>query len=73
LLKYVNKMFVKLLCCIFVLNNNKMQKYEVIIDDHEDENGLFYVYNNETKKIVSKCYKYSRYACNLQDKLELGY
>ena len=73
MLKYVNKMFVKLLCCIFVLNNNKMQKYEVIIDDHEDENGLFYVYNNETKKIVSKGYKYSRYACNLQDKLELGY
>jgi hypothetical protein len=25
LLKYVNKMFVKLLCCIFVLNNKTMR------------------------------------------------
>ena len=61
--------------CIFVRNknNNIMQKFEVIIEDHEDKNGLFYVYNNETKQIVSKGYKYSRYACNLQGKLELGY
>ncbi len=50
-----------------------MQIFEVIIEDHEDENGLFYVYNNERKKIVSKGYKYSRYAFNLQCKLELGY
>lgn len=53
-----------------------METYEVIIDNHEDENGLFYVYNNETKKIVSKGYKNSRYACNLQNKLEferMGY
>ena len=48
-----------------------MEKYEVIIENNEDENGLFYVYNNETKKIVSKGYKYSRYAHNLQCKLEL--
>ena len=50
-----------------------MQKYEVIIENHENENGLFYVYNNETKQIVSKGYKYSRYACNIQSKLEVGY
>ena len=50
-----------------------MQTYEVILDTHEDQNGLFYVYNNETKEIVSKGYKYSRYAYNLQYKLEIEY
>jgi hypothetical protein len=50
-----------------------METYEVIIENHEDKNGLFYVYNNETKEIVSKGYKYSRYAYNLQGRLELGY
>ena len=50
-----------------------MEKYDVILDNFENENGLFYVYDNETKKIVSKGYKYSRYAWNLQSKLQLGY
>ncbi len=50
-----------------------METYEVILENHEDQNGLFYVYNKETKEIVSKGYKNSRYACNLQNKLELGY
>ena len=50
-----------------------METYEVIIENHEDKNGLFYVYNNETKKIVSKGYKYNRCACNLQSRLELRY
>jgi hypothetical protein len=50
-----------------------MEKFEVIIEDHEDENGLFYVYNKETKQIVSRGYKYSRYAFDIQCKLELGY
>ena len=50
-----------------------MQKYDVILDNHESEDGLFYVFNNETEQIVSKGYKYSRYAWNIQGKLELGY
>jgi hypothetical protein len=58
---------------LYQQNKTTMQVFEVIIENHEDENGLFYVYNNETKKIVSKGYKYSRYAFNLQCKLELGY
>ena len=64
-------MFINIIIPYICVNKNKMQKYEVILENHEDENGLFYVYNNETKKIVSKGYKYSRYACNLQGKLEL--
>ncbi len=50
-----------------------MEKYDIILDNFEDKNGLFYVYDNDTKKIVSKGYKNSRYACNLQAKLELKY
>lgn len=45
-----------------------MQRYEVHIDE-----DLFKVYDTETDKYVSKGYKYSRYACNIQSKLELGY
>ena len=63
----------QIVCYICNIKQKQMQTYEVIIENHENENGLFYVYNNETKKIVSKGYKYSRYACNLQSKLELGY
>lgn len=63
----------KIFFYFWIIKQQQMQTYEVIIDNHENENGLFYVYNNETKKIVSKGYKYSRYACNLQSKLELEY
>lgn len=47
-----------------------MEKFRVILDNYEDPNGLFYVYDMDTEKIVSRGYKNSRYACNLQDKLE---
>lgn len=42
------------------------QRYEVWIDD-----DLFVVYDNKEKKYVGKGYKYSRYAFNLQGKLEM--
>tara|TARA_R100001369_G_scaffold73507_1_gene102096 strand:+ start:3136 stop:3306 length:171 start_codon:yes stop_codon:yes gene_type:complete len=48
-------------------------RFDVHLDDKEDENGLFYVYDNEKMEVVSKGYKYSRYAYNLQSKLQLGY
>lgn len=44
-----------------------MERYEVHID-----NDLFKVYDTETDKYVSKGYKYSRYAHNLQWELEIN-
>ncbi len=44
-----------------------MERYEVHI-----ENDLFKVYDTETDKYVSKGYKYSRYAHNIQCELELN-
>tara|TARA_R110002050_G_scaffold271571_1_gene415056 strand:+ start:307 stop:480 length:174 start_codon:yes stop_codon:yes gene_type:complete len=46
-------------------------RFDVYLDNKEDENGLFYVYDNEKMEVVSKGYKYIRYACNIQAKLEL--
>jgi hypothetical protein len=43
-----------------------MERYEVQID-----NDLFRVYDTETDKYVSKGYKYSRYAHNIQADLEI--
>jgi len=45
-----------------------MERYEVHID-----NDLFKVYDTETDKYVSKGYKYSRYAHNIQADLEIKY
>jgi hypothetical protein len=42
-----------------------MERYEIHI-----ENELFKVYDTETDKYVSKGYKYSRYACKIQNELE---
>jgi hypothetical protein len=47
------------------------QRYEVCLDNKEDEDGLFYVYDNEKMEVVSKGYKYSRYAFRKQGELEL--
>lgn len=44
-----------------------MQRYEVNL-----ENNLFIVYDTKKQVTVSKGYKYSRYAFNLQSKLELN-
>ena len=46
------------------------QRFEVYISNIENPDGLFYVYDNDTGKRVSKGYKYSRYAYNLQNELE---
>lgn len=43
-----------------------MQRYEVNI-----ENDLFIVYDTKKQVVVSKGYKYSRYAFSIQAKLEL--
>ena len=54
---------------IFVKQNRDiMERYEVHID-----NDLFKVYDTETDKYVSKGYKYSRYAHNIQYDLEIKY
>lgn len=50
---------------------NYANRYDVYLDNKEDENGLFYVYDNEKMQVVSKGYKYGRYAFNIQAKLEL--
>ena len=42
------------------------QRYEVNL-----ENDLFVVYDTKKNKVVSKSYRYSRYAFNLQSRLEL--
>jgi hypothetical protein len=42
-----------------------MERYEVHID-----NDLFKVYDTKTDKYVTKGYKYSRYAHNIQANLE---
>ena len=42
-----------------------MERYEVHID-----NDLFKVYDTKTNQYVSKGYKYSRYAHNIQCELE---
>ena len=42
-----------------------MERYEVHID-----NNLFKVYDTKTDKYVTKGYKYSRYAHNIQANLE---
>ncbi len=42
------------------------QRYEVNL-----ENDSFVVYDTKESKIISRAYKYSRYAFNLQAKLEL--
>ena len=47
------------------------QRYEVCLDNKEDEDGLFYVYDNEKEEVVSKGYKYSRYAFRIQGELQL--
>ena len=76
MLKFVKKFFQYyffVYICIEFKNKDIMQKYDVILENHENENGLFYVINNETEQIVSKGYKYSRYAWNIQNRLELGY
>jgi len=44
-----------------------MERYEVHID-----NDLFKVYDTEADKYVSKGYKYSRYAHNIQWELEMN-
>ena len=44
------------------------QRYEVNL-----QNDLFVVYDKKENTIISKGYKYSRYAFNLQSKLELGH
>ena len=54
---------------IFVKQNRDiMERYEVHID-----NDLFKVYDTESYKYVSKGYKYSRYAYNIQYDLEIKY
>ena len=55
--------------CIFVKQNRYiMERYEVHIDK-----DLFKVYDTQTDKYVSKGYKYSRYAHNIQYDLEIKY
>ena len=52
-------------------NYDYTNRFDVFLDNKENENGLFYVYDNEKMEVVSKGYKYIRYACNIQAKLEL--
>ena len=47
-----------------------LERFEVVLRSNESKDGLFYVYDNQRNEIVSKGYKYSRYAYNIQNKLE---